>query len=79
MIKLDKIRKLIGTFVLRDISLEIPEGYIIGLIGTNGCGKTSLLHVLMGLYKPDSGEMELMGMHYPEDEAKLHDNIGVVL
>ena len=79
MIKLDKITKLIGTFYLRDISLEIPEGYIIGLIGANGCGKTSLLHVLMGLYKPDEGEMELMGMKYPEDESKLHDSIGVVL
>ena len=79
MIKLDKIRKLIGNFMLRDISLEIPEGYIIGLIGANGCGKTSLLHVLMGLYKPDSGNMELMGMQYVHDEAKLHDNIGVVL
>ena len=79
MIKLDRISKLIGTFRLRDISLEIPEGYIIGLIGANGCGKTSLLHVLMGLYKPDSGSMELMGMEYPEDEAKLHESIGVVL
>lgn len=79
MIKLDKIRKLIGNFMLRDISLEIPEGYIIGLIGANGCGKTSLLHVLMGLYKPDAGNMELMGMQYVHDEAKLHDNIGVVL
>lgn len=79
MIKLDKISKLIGIFRLKDISLEIPEGYIIGLIGANGCGKTSLLHVLMGLYKADSGSMELLGMKYPEDEAKLHDNIGVVL
>ena len=79
MIKLDRISKLIGTFLLRDISLEIPEGYIIGLIGANGCGKTSLLHVLMGLYKPDSGNMELLGMKYPEDEALLHDSIGVVL
>lgn len=79
MIKLDRISKLIGNFLLRDISVEIPEGYIIGLIGANGCGKTSLLHVLMGLYKPDSGNMELLGMQYPEDEAKLHDSIGVVL
>lgn len=79
MIKLDRISKLIGTFLLRDISLEIPEGYIIGLIGANGCGKTSLLHVLMGLYKLDSGNMELLGMKYPEDEAQLHDSIGVVL
>ena len=79
MIKLDKIRKHIGNFVLRNITLEIPEGYIIGLIGANGCGKTSLLHVLMGLYRPDAGEMELMGMSYPANEAELHDKIGVVL
>lgn len=78
MIKLDKIRKHIGNFVLRNITLEIPEGYIIGLIGANGCGKTSLLHVLMGLYKPDAGVMELMGMSYPANEAALHDQIGVV-
>ena len=79
MIKLDNIRKLIGNFMLRNITLEIPEGYIIGLIGANGCGKTSLLHVLMGLYRPDSGEMELMGMRYPTNVAELHDQIGVVL
>ena len=79
MIRLDKVSKLVGTFRLKDIRLEIPEGYIIGLVGANGCGKTTLLHVLMGLYKPDSGSVELMGMKYPADEAKLHDNIGVVL
>ena len=79
MIKLDKISKLIGTFRLRNINLEIPEGYIIGLIGVNGCGKTSLLHILMGLYRANSGNMELMDMKYPQDEAKLHDSIGVVL
>ena len=79
MIKLSHISKYIGHFKLADISLGIPEGYIIGLIGANGCGKTSLLHILMGLYKAETGEMELLGMHYPEDEAKLHDAMGVVL
>ena len=79
MIKLDRVSKLIGTFYLRDISLEIPEGYIIGLIGANGCGKTSLLHLLMGLYTPNSGDVEIMGKKYPQDERLLHDEIGVVL
>ena len=61
MIKLNKVRKLIGNFMLRDVTFEIPCGYIIGLIGANGCGKTSLLHVLLGLYQPHSGNVELMG------------------
>lgn len=79
MIKLEQVSKLIGTFTLKNINLEIPEGYIIGLIGANGCGKTSLLHILMGLYKPDGGTVELMGKQYVTAERELHDSIGVVL
>ena len=79
MIKLNGVSKLIGTFSLKDITLDIPAGYIIGLIGANGCGKTSLLHVLMGLYKPDAGEVELMGRSYKDSEDTLHDMTGVVL
>ena len=79
MIHLTNINKLVGTFFLRDINLDIPEGYMIGLVGVNGCGKTTLLHVLMGLYKPSSGTMELMGKNYADNERELHDEIGVVL
>lgn len=79
MIKLNKVEKLLGTFRLKDITLDIPTGYIIGLIGANGCGKTSLLHILMGLYQPNEGEVELMGLNYKEHEDELHDMLGVVL
>lgn len=79
MIKLNKVEKLLGTFRLKDIILDIPTGYIIGLIGANGCGKTSLLHILMGLYQPNEGEVELMGLNYKEHEDELHDMLGVVL
>ncbi len=79
MVKLTQVSKLVGTFTLKNINLEIPEGYIIGLIGANGCGKTTLLHILMGLYKPDNGDVEFMGRKYPQDERVLHDSIGVVL
>lgn len=79
MIKLNKVKKLIGTFQLRDITLDIPTGYIIGLVGANGCGKTSLLHILMGLYQPNEGEVEIMGQNYREHEDELHDMLGVVL
>lgn len=79
MIRLTNMNKLVGTFFLRDINLEIPEGYMIGLVGANGCGKTTLLHVLMGLYQPSSGTIELMGKDYEKNERELHDEIGVVL
>ncbi len=79
MIDLKNVRKLIGTFTLRDINLELPEGYIIGLVGANGCGKTTLLHILMGLYKQDEGAVTLLGKNYETAERQLHDEIGVVL
>lgn len=79
MIRLNKVKKLLGTFQLKNITLDIPEGYIIGLVGANGCGKTSLLHILMGLYQPNEGEVELMGLNYKENEDAIHDMLGVVL
>ena len=79
MIRLNKVKKIIGTFTLKNISLEIPRGYIIGLVGANGCGKTTLLHILMGLYQANEGEVELLGLNYKEHEDRLHDMLGVVL
>ena len=50
MIRLDNVSKRIGKFQLDQISLEIPTGYICGLVGQNGSGKTTLLHLILGLY-----------------------------
>lgn len=48
-----------GRPVLSDVSLELPEGEIVTLIGPNGSGKTTLIRVLLGLAKPDSGSVRL--------------------
>lgn len=47
-----------GKQVLEDFSLELPETGVIGLTGPSGCGKTSLLRILAGLTKPDSGRVK---------------------
>jgi ABC-type bacteriocin/lantibiotic exporter with double-glycine peptidase domain len=44
---------------LRDVSLTIPAGAIIGLVGSNGSGKTTLVDILAGLLVPDSGQVEI--------------------
>ncbi len=49
------------TTVLHDISLRIPEGAVVGLVGRNGAGKTSLLRCLVGLEAPSEGSSSLLG------------------
>src|SRR6478736_8159682 len=46
---------LASTQVLRGVSLEVPSGAMIGLIGRNGAGKTTLMKSVMGLLKPAGG------------------------
>jgi phospholipid/cholesterol/gamma-HCH transport system ATP-binding protein len=50
-----------GQHVLRDISLEIPRGQTVAIIGESGCGKTVLLKAIIGLLKPSHGNCRLDG------------------
>ena len=45
--------------VLRDLSFSLPSGTVTGVLGANGCGKTTLLKSILGLTQPLSGEVEL--------------------
>ena len=50
-----------GIEAVRDISLSVPEGSIVTLIGANGAGKSTTLRTIAGLVKPRSGRIEFMG------------------
>ena len=50
-----------GGFVLQDLSLSIAAGSLTGLLGPNGCGKTTLLKLLSGVLRPDTGHVTLRG------------------
>lgn len=50
-----------GHVVLRDVTLKVPAGSVVALLGANGAGKTTLLRVASGLLKPFSGSMSLDG------------------
>ena len=55
------VRATRGTFQLDMPELHIPRGKVVGLVGHNGCGKTTLLRLLHGFDKADAGEIEVLG------------------
>ena len=59
-------RRAAGTPALDGVSLEIPAGSITGLLGPNGCGKTTLLKVLSGVLAPTHGTVTLEGQRLSE-------------
>lgn len=78
MIKVKNLSKFYKeTKALDNLSLEIQEGSVFGLLGVNGAGKTTLLSILNGLVKPDSGEVEVCGfdMKYHLAEIKKISSI----
>jgi zinc transport system ATP-binding protein len=60
--------------ILDDVSLTIQEGTFLGLIGPNGGGKTTLLKSILGLIKPDRGEVKVFGL--PPDDGRNRGRIG---
>jgi len=47
---------------IENVSLLINEGEIVGLLGPNGCGKTTLIKLVMGLLQPDEGSVSILGL-----------------
>ena len=62
---------------LRNVSLEIADGEIFGLIGKNGAGKTTLTKIIATLVQPTSGKVSVKGFDSIADEVKVRSLIGL--
>ncbi|MEA2027257.1 MAG: ATP-binding cassette domain-containing protein, partial [Chloroflexota bacterium] len=59
---------------LQGLDLAVPRGVIYGFLGPNGAGKTTLMRLLVGLMRPDAGEIEILGQPYTwRERERLHD------
>ena len=65
---------------LNQVSIKIPEGSVVGIVGRSGSGKTTLTRMIQGMYSPQNGLIRVDGLDMRElDIAHLRQNIGVVL
>ena len=77
-IKVKNLNKKYEGFELKNISFEIPEGSIVGLIGENGAGKTTTITSILNIIKSE-GEIQVFGKNIKQNEKEIKSKLGVVL
>ena len=73
------LTKRYDGFALENVSLALPEGCILGLIGENGAGKTTTIKAALNVIPKDGGEVEIFGQRAEGDIASLKEDIGIVM
>lgn len=77
-------RRVSDRFSLRDVTLAVEPGQIVGFVGANGAGKTTTIRAALGLIKLDAGEVHLFGQRHgadtpDESQSHLRSRVGLVL
>ena len=79
-LRIQNLTKRYKGFTLDDVSIALPTGCILGLIGENGAGKSTLIKSVIGGVKPDAGVIEVLGCdNHSADFTLKKEEIGVVL
>lgn len=61
VIELKNVTKTFKDFSIKDIDLQVKQGFVTGFIGANGAGKSTVLKIMMNLLKPDAGKLRCLG------------------
>lgn len=76
-LQLDRVaRRRAGRVAVRDLSLSLPHGQVLGLLGVNGAGKSTTLSMIAGALRPDSGAIKLNGEDFLEHPELARTQIG---
>lgn len=67
------------THALRGLDFEVPRGQLTGFLGPNGAGKTTTFRALLGLTRPNEGEIEMLGLPVPAALPEIVKKVGVIV
>ena len=73
------LTKRFDAFCLDAMSFRLDAGYIMGFVGRNGAGKTTTLKCIMGVMRPDAGQVRVFGQDFRANELALKQQIGFAL
>lgn len=77
-LEVKNLSKSFDNFRLHDITFTLPKGYIMGLIGPNGSGKTTTIKLILNMLKRTDGEVKILGLDNIADEQSVKKSLGVV-
>lgn len=72
------LSKQFVDFKLDNISFELPRGSVMGLIGSNGSGKTTTIKLILNMLKKNQGKIEILGYDNIKEEQIAKENLGIV-
>ena len=79
IIEVKKLNKIYDkTIAVKDLNFVINKGKIIGLLGPNGCGKTTTIAMILGLLKPTSGEVFIKGKNIEKERINLLEKMNFI-
>ena len=78
VLEIKDLCKQYPDFELKNVSLSLPKGYILGFVGENGAGKTTTINSILNITKRDSGIVKIFGKDIDQDEIDIKTNIGYV-
>lgn len=78
-LEITNLTKTYPDFKLDSLTLNLPEGCILGLIGENGAGKSTVIKLILNTIKRDGGNIKILGKDNSENLAELKEDIGVVM
>ncbi|MFF3102507.1 ABC transporter ATP-binding protein [Viridibacillus arvi] len=78
VVELKNVTKNFEEFSVKNINLQVKQGFVTGFIGENGAGKSTTIKMMMNLLKPDAGEVTLFGLDYKKHEKTIKERIGFV-
>jgi ABC-2 type transport system ATP-binding protein len=77
-VRIERARKSWNGFTLGPLSLELPAGFMMGLVGPNGAGKTTLIRLVLDLVRPEAGTVRVFGADHRERDVSVRSRIGFV-